>query len=353
MTDKKQTRGKLKDARKEALFAELHSLLSAGLDFSRSFELLIAGEQEPATRALLKDLYGDVIRGESLGAAFEGSRRFSPLDCGVLRIGEETGRLDECLAFLGDYYRKKIEQRRMVSSALSYPLIVLCTAVAVVAFMVLVIVPMFEQVYARMGGELPAITRAIIRFSKHFPAYLVGTLLALGALGAVLIAGKENPTQQRMLSSLLLRLPLLGNILRKNIQARFCKLLYLLVGSGVPLLRSMEMLSGIVRFYPYRKSFGEICRGLNRGERFAEGMARHEELYGIKFITLARVGEETGRLSEMLRNQGNELTRELEHRLKLLGSLLEPILILGIGILVATILIAMYLPMFKLGSVMY
>lgn len=115
----------LKDARKEAIFAELHSLLGSGLDFSRSFSLLIEGERDAQTKALLTGLYRSVVRGEALARAFERSGRFAPLDCGVLRIGEQTGRLDEALAFLADYYRKRIAQRRMISGAVSYPLIIL------------------------------------------------------------------------------------------------------------------------------------------------------------------------------------------------------------------------------------
>ena len=157
----------LKDARKEAIFAELHSLLGSGLDFSRSFSLLIEGERDAQTKALLAGLYRSVVRGEALARAFERSGRFAPLDCGVLRIGEQTGRLDEALAFLADYYRKRIAQRRTVSGAVSYPLIILFTAIVVVIFMVLVIVPMFEQVYSRMGGELPAMTRRIISLSDR------------------------------------------------------------------------------------------------------------------------------------------------------------------------------------------
>ena len=131
----------LKDARKEAIFAELHSLLGSGLDFSRSFSLLIEGERDVQTKTLLSSLYRSVVRGEALARAFERSGRFAPLDCGVLRLGEQTGRLDEALAFLADYYRKRIAQRRMVSGAVSYPLIILFTAIVVVIFMVLVIVP--------------------------------------------------------------------------------------------------------------------------------------------------------------------------------------------------------------------
>ena len=332
----------LKDARKEAIFAELHSLLGSGLDFSRSFSLLIEGERDTQTKVLLTGLYRSVVRGEALARAFERSGRFAPLDCGVLRIGEQTGRLDEALAFLADYYRKRIAQRRMISGAVSYPLIILFTAIVVVIFMVLVIVPMFEQVYSRMGGELPAMTRWIISLSRAFPTYL--TVAALAGAGSLLWwkAYGGRPCVQRFACGWLLKIPIMGDTLKKSVQARFCRLLGLLASSGVPLLQGIGMLEGIIVFYPYRVSFARIAREL---ERFAG-------LYDRRLVTQLRVGEQTGRLPEMLAREGDVLTGELEHRLRSLGNLLEPVLILLVGLLVAVILVAMYLPMFRLGGIM-
>ena len=342
----------LKDARKEAMFAELHSLLGSGLDFSRSFSLLIEGERDVQTKTLLSSLYRSVVRGEALARAFERSGRFAPLDCGVLRIGEQTGRLDEALAFLADYYRKRIAQRRMISGAVSYPLIILFTAIVVVIFMVLVIVPMFEQVYSRMGGELPTMTRWIISLSRAFPTYL--TVAALAGAGTLLwwkIYG-DRPSVQRFACGWLLKIPVVGDTLKKSVQARFCRLLGLLASSGVPLLQGIGMLEGIIVFYPYRVSFARIARELERGACLSEALESFAELYDRRLVTLLRVGEQTGRLPEMLAREGDVLTGELEHRLRSLGNLLEPVLILLVGLLVAVILVAMYLPMFRLGGIM-
>ena len=200
--------------------------------------MLIEGERDAQTKALLTGLYRSVVRGEALARAFERSGRFAPLDCGVLRIGEQTGRLDEALAFLADYYRKRIAQRRMVSGAVSYPLIILFTAIVVVIFMVLVIVPMFEQVYSRMGGELPAMTRWIISLSRAFPTYL--TVAALAGAGSLLWwkAYGDRPCVQRFACGWLLKIPLAGDTLKKSVQARFCRLLGLLASSGVPSCRA-------------------------------------------------------------------------------------------------------------------
>ena len=174
-----KTSGKLNrftDKKKYLFFSQLHSLLKSGLSFSRSFELLIENGSENES-GILQSVYNDIISGNALWTALQKSGNFSDLDCGVIRIGEETGRLDQSLEFLNNYYNKKNEQRRILTGALSYPLIILVVAALVVTFMILVVVPMFEQVYSRMGGELPQITRFIIRLSGSAPAFF--TIIAI------------------------------------------------------------------------------------------------------------------------------------------------------------------------------
>ena len=350
MTWNNETRD-IKDGKKESLFSELHSLLSSGLDFGRSFCLLIEGENDKRLKRVLESIYASVVKGQTLWESFAAGKRFSALDYGVLRIGEETGRVDESLRFLADYYHKRVEQRRLVTGAISYPLIILVTAIVVLVFMITVIVPMFEQVYARMGGELPGITRWIIDFSKKFPTYLlIGISVVIILVGYFWLNGKSDSTRS-FLSRLVLKIPLAGELIRKNYQARFCKLLYLLCSSEVPLLQGIGMFKDIITFYPYQRSFDIICEGLKRGEFFADKLGEFPHIYDRKLYTLVRVGEETNRLEEMLQKQGEDLTRELEHKLKQLGNLLEPVLIMGVGGLVAIVLISMYLPMFRLGGV--
>lgn len=346
------TKSKMTDARREVFYAELHALLTAGLDFSRAFALLIDSERYMRMKTLLERLYADMVSGAALWQAMERSGAFRPLDCGVVRIGEQTGRLPETLDFLREYYLKRAAQRKMVSSAVSYPLVILSTAVAVVAFMLAVIVPMFEQVYTRMGGELPALTRRIIALSKSFPAYAA----VIGAVGItayfILYTNRNRKEVRSWTAEILLRMPVAGAIIRKNQQAQICKLLYLLTSSGVPLLMSVGMLAEVIGFYPYSRSFVQICRRLEQGEALSAGIAAFPALYDRKLTALIRVGEETNRLPEMLRRQGESLTEELEHGIKRMGSLLEPVLILLVGMLIAIILISMYLPMFRLGGIM-
>lgn len=333
---------------KRTFFSQLQTLIRSGLSFTRAFGLMIESAR-PKEREMYGRIYGEVVSGKELWRSLETEGEFTELDRSVVRIGEETGRLVEALAFLTEYYQKREEQKRMVTSALSYPIITLSIAVIVLVFMLLVVVPMFEQVYARMGGELPAVTRRIISMSESAPAVL-GVFLLSSLL--LFVAGRTyggTEGWQRFTSGLILRLPLVSGLVRKYQVARFCRIMHLLVSSDVPILQSLNLMQGIISFYPYRRSISETCLMIERGRTLTEGMVRYEHLYGKRFLVLLKVGEETNSLEDMLLTQADETNAELEHEIRQLNNMVEPFLILGIGIIVAFVLIAMYMPMFKLG----
>lgn len=340
------------DKKKYLFFSQLHSLLKSGLSFSHSFELLLGNDGEDETRTL-QSVYNDIIAGNELWVALKKSEKFSDLDCGVIRIGEETGRLTRSLEFLNTYYSTKKEQKRILKSALSYPLIVLVVAILVVTFMILVVVPMFEQVYSRMGSELPGVTRIIIKLSGITPTIFTIIFILFVLFFSINHFYGKNERYQRVGAKVLLGLPLANNLIKMYYQSQFCQLMHLLISSNIPLLRSLQMLEDTIRFYPFNRSFGEIARKIIEGGSFGDNLGLYEELYGKKLVALIKVGEETNTLEEMLFQQATDITTELEYKLKLLGSVLEPLLILGIGIFVAFILIAMYIPMFKLGQTIH
>ena len=202
------------DKKKLTFFSQLQTLLKSGLGFSRSFSLIIDGA-EGGDRTLLEQLYNRVIAGESLWEALESEKSFSRLDSGVIRIGETTGRLHDALAFLTDYYAGKVEQKRMIVNALSYPMITLCIAAVVLVFMLMVVVPMFRQVYSRMGGELPALTEAMIRISEAMPS-----ILAVVSASAVIAYAcrkflRDSEKYRRLSSRVILKLPIAGELVKK------------------------------------------------------------------------------------------------------------------------------------------
>lgn len=333
---------------KRTFFSQLQTLIGSGLNFSRAFELIIEGAKV-RERAIYVHIYDEVVSGKELWRSLESGKYFTELDRSVVRIGEETGRLVEALGFLTEYYRKREELRRMVTSALSYPIITLSIAVVVLVFMLLVVVPMFEQVYARMGGELPAVTRHIIGMAESAPAIL-GTvsLLCLSLYGVRHLCGASE-WYQRIESGIIMKLPMVAELVRKYQLSRFSRIMHLLVSSDVPILQALYMMQGIISFYPYRKSLEDICMMIERGGTLTEGLERYEKLYGRRFIVLIKLGEETNSLGQMLLTQANDTNAELEHEIKQLNNIAEPVLILAIGIIVAFVLIAMYMPMFKLG----
>lgn len=333
---------------KRTFFSQLQTLIRSGLSFSRAFELIIEGAKTKE-KALYVRIFDEVVSGKELWRSLEADEAFTKLDRSVVRIGEETGRLVDALTFLTDYYQKREEQKRMVTSALSYPIITLSIAVVVLVFMLLVVVPMFEQVYARMGGELPAVTRQIIRMSESAPAVL-GVMVLLGLLmyGVRHMFGASDKYQS-VTSGIVIRLPLVSGLVRKYQVSRFSRIMHLLVSSDVPILHALNLMSGIITFYPYRKSIENVCLMIEKGQSLTDGMCRYANLYGKRFLVLLKVGEETNSLEQMLLTQANDTTAELEHEIKQLNNIVEPLLILCIGIIVAFVLIAMYMPMFKLG----
>ena len=333
---------------KITFFSQLQTLIRSGLSFSRAFELIIEGAKTKE-KALYVRIFDEVVSGKELWRSLEADKAFTELDRSVVRIGEETGRLVDALEFLTDYYQKREEQKRMVTSALSYPIITLSIAVIVLVFMLLVVVPMFEQVYARMGGELPAITRQIIGMSESAPAVLgIMVLLGLSMYGVRHMLGSSDKYQS-ITSGIVMRLPLVSGLIRKYQVSRFSRIMHLLVSSDIPILQALYLMRGIITFYPYRQSIEEVCRMIEKGQTLTGGMDKYENLYGKRFLVLLKVGEETNSIEQMLLTQANNTNAELEHEIKQLNNIVEPFLILAIGIIVAFVLIAMYMPMFKMG----
>lgn len=333
---------------KRMFFSQLYSLIISGLSFSKSFSLIVESSDRRHI-ALYSTIFDNVIKGNTLWQSMMDSMKFSELDYSVVRIGEETGKLPEALNFLADYYQRKEELKRMCTNALSYPVITMCIACIVLSFMLLVVVPMFEQVYTRMGGELPSVTKMIISISEHAPVFLTALSITVIIIFALKNIYKDSSTYKEWTSSAILKIPFIGELIKKYQISRFCRILYLLVISDVPLINALRLMSGIVSFYPFHVSIDTICLRLEHGETFADGLNKYISLYGKKAVTLLKVGEETGSLGNMLFNLGNDMENDLQYSIRQLNNIIEPMLILFIGIVVAFILIAMYMPMFKLG----
>ena len=337
-----------------ALFTrQLATLVQAAMPLETCLQAVSEQSEKLHVKSLGMALRSRIQEGYTLSDSLrEHPRVFDSLFCSMVAAGEKSGHLDVVLNRLADYTEQRQRLKSRLLQAMLYPLVLLVVATGVVTILLTAVVPKIIEQFDHLGHALPASTRMLIAMSDALQAsgvYWLAGLLGLLVLGQRLL---KNPAMRLRWDKTLLRLPVAGAIIRKNHQAQFCKLLCLLCTSGVPLLTGVGMLADVIGFYPYRQSFTSICRGLEQGELFSACVARFPGLYDRKLTALIRVGEETNRLAEMLRRQGESLTDELEYGIKRMGSLLEPALILLVGLLVAIILISMYMPMFRLGGIM-
>lgn len=337
---------------KQEVFAQMHILLDAGLDMSKVFEIMLEEYSDKRKEyELLLRLFEDVVNGDTLKDAMMKSGEFNELDINVVGVGESSGRLSYTIYFLSEYYMKKVSQSKALRSALSYPVMILCFSIIVLTFMLIVIVPTFSQVYSRMGGELPALTKMLILVSSNAPVILLISVVSL-LLAISLCWSQRNSRTYRMIqSSILMSVPFISHITKIESQCTYCRLMYLLSSSGVPLLESLKMVSGSMTVIHYREAVISMCDRIRYGASLSSCMSAFPSLFTKQLISMVHVGEESNRLGDMFNRSADMLAENLDSSFKSLSTYIEPLMIIVIGGIVAIILIAMYLPMFRLGMV--
>lgn len=342
-------RKKLEDKKKEALYLELSILLSAGVDIKSSLEIITAEQKKKKDKELFENIQQRILKGSALSEAMEVTGMFSSYEIFSLKIGEETGKISTILHELSLYFKNKIKQKRQAISALTYPLIVLSTSVAVLTFMLNVIVPMFTEVFKRFGGELPFLTRMVIRASDFFGDYFWMGLFILLGTSAVFFTQKEKLWFRKGASSFLLRVPILGELIRKIFLARFCHSMNLLLSSRIPLLRALGLVKQMIRFYPLESAIESIEKDILQGLPLYKSLSQHP-VFHHRLVSLVKVGEEVNKLDEFFAKISDQYTEDIDHQTKVLSTFLEPLMLVFLGLIVGIILVAMYLPMFQLGS---
>jgi type IV pilus assembly protein PilC len=339
----------LSDARKERLFRELHLLLHAGVDPRSVLDLLLKAQKDDAARRIMSAVREGVMRGQLLSTAMEGGGAFTEYEVQSIRIGEESGRLPPVCLQLADHHAEHLKLMRMVRQAFAYPAFILCITLGVVFFMMNVVVPMFAQVFARSGAELPALTQHVLSVSAFLRDtwYILLMLLVGVALGLVLV--RKNSTWLVWSERIGLRLPVLGPLRHRALLARFCKSMAFLLHSGSPLDRALELSERMSTSPRLRAALASIRTQVIRGSSLQQAMAQHAVFDG-QLVAMIGVAEEVKQLDTMFARLGERYAADVQHRTAILGSVLEPATILVIACLVGTVLVAMYLPMFKLST---
>jgi type IV pilus assembly protein PilC len=340
---------KFSDKRKERFYSELHTLLNAGVDIRTAFELLTEESEKKEERELFGGILKNIVAGYTLPEAAEKSGKFSSYEFYSLRIGEESGRMSHVLKDLSEYYAKKIKQKRKVKAALSYPVIVISVAFLAVGFMLRFVVPMFADMLHRFGSELPGITQIIIDMSEWVSKYGAWILLAMISICVLVWSQRKQEWFRSISSRIVSRIPYVGKIAQKVYVERFAHAMHLLLASKTNLVDALELVQKMVGYYPIEKSLENIRAEILKGASLHECLGKFP-VYPKRMVSLIRVAEEVNQLDKMFEKISSQLSDEIEHETTVMGSIIEPVMILFLGVMVSVILVAMYLPMFKLGS---
>jgi len=298
---------------------------------------------------LFSKIKSKVIAGASLSEAMEETKMFSAYEFYSLQIGEESGQLTEVLKELSFFFSKKIQQRRQIISALSYPLIVFFASFGAIFFMLKFVVPMFADVFKRFKGELPYFTKLIIRLSDVFSEYSLYFILSIVAIVVFLYYNRATIWFRKYSAEVLLRTPIVKDMIRKIYLARFCQSMNLLIGAKIPLITAIDLVQKMIGFYPIEISLETVKKDIMKGDSLHNSLSKFK-IYNKRMISLIKVAEEVNKMDTMFSKLSKQYSDEVEHQTSLLSSLIEPVMILFLGILVAVILVAMYLPMFQMGS---
>ncbi|MCW3787899.1 type II secretion system F family protein [Plebeiibacterium sediminum] len=339
----------LTDKIKEVFYSELVILMTAGLDLKLALDLIVQEEKKEKVKNIYYLISQKILHGLSLSEAIKDQPEFGQYEFYSIKIGEESGSLVLVLEELSLFFRKKVKQKKQIISAISYPAMIFITALGAVFFMMNFIVPLFADAFKRFNSDLPTLTKAVIYLSDQFRNYWYLIPISVGLI-VVLVRMFRNEEWYRKYSGiLLLRIPVIGKLMQKIYLASFCQSMSLMTSAKTPLVQSLELVSKMIGLYPYEKALISIREGLYHGKPLNELMLDYP-IFDSRMVSLIKVGEETNRLDSIFKRLYDQYTEETDHQTTVMSSLLEPMLIIVVGGMVALLLVAMYLPMFKLGG---
>ncbi|AWB09683.1 type IV pilus assembly protein PilC [Thermodesulfobium acidiphilum] len=332
-----------------AIFSrQFATLVAAGVPITRTLNTLKSQTKKKAFRDIIDDVLKRVEGGESLARALERhSNVFNKLYTSLIRAGEASGSLDVILARIASYLEKEMALRNQIKQAVSYPIFVLTIALALTAFLLMFIVPMFAGFLTGLGAKLPLMTLIIVNASQFMIHNFIWIVLVI--IGGVFLFIKllSNPVGREMFDLMVFRLPIFGPLYMKIECSRFARTFGSMTRSGVPILTSLEIIEGILMSVVLKKGIRFVHDSVKRGQTIADSM-RKTDKFPMVLVEMIAIGEETGHLDEMLDKSADYYDDEVETTVKALSSMLEPAMIVIIGGIVGFIVIAMYLPIFSL-----
>jgi type IV pilus assembly protein PilC len=331
---------------------QLAAMLNAGLPIVRSLTVLEEEMSEAYFREVIRAVRSELEGGSSFGAALgKFPRVFNRLYTNLVVAGEQSGNLDDVLKRLAQYMDNMLRLLRKIRGALAYPAVLVLVTIAVVTLLMVKVIPVFEDVYGSAGVDLPGPTMVVIAISRFLRLNLLAIFGGLAVLAVAANWFYRTPAGRKVVHRLSLRIPIIGELIRKNLLARVGRTLSVLVASGVPMLTALGLVRQAAGNVLIEEALANSAKQIERGESLSAALRSSGSFSGM-FIQMVSAGEETGKLPEMLSNVADFYENEVNVMADMLSTLLEPIFIVGVGATIGAIVVAMYLPIFRLGKVL-
>jgi len=335
-----------------AVFArQLATMMSAGVPLVQAFEIVGRGHENPSMQELILGIKTDIESGSTLAESLEKRPLyFDKLFCNLVAAGEKAGILESLLHKIAVYKEKTEALKGKVKKAMFYPVAVIIVAFVITAILLVFVIPQFEDLFKGFGSELPGLTVMVINLSKAFQKYWLMIFGSLGVIFFILQKVYQKSTQfQLLMDKLSLKLPVMGEIATKSIIARFARTLSTMFTAGVPLVEAMESVAGAAGNKIYYAAIMKIREDISSGQQLQTSI-RQTELFPNMVIQMVAIGEEAGALDKMLGKVADFYEEEVDNLVDALTSLMEPMIMAFLGVVIGGLVVAMYLPIFKMGQ---
>jgi type IV pilus assembly protein PilC len=330
---------------------QLATMMKSGVPLLQSFDIVGKGHSNPAVARLLMDIKNEVETGNSLTTAFRKyPLYFDALFCNLVAAGEQAGILDSLLDRLATYKEKILAIKSKIKSALFYPISIIVVAFIITAVIMIFVIPAFKDLFTSFGADLPGPTLFVMAVSDFFVSYWYIIFPGIGGgLWFFFYTWKRSKKMQATMDRLVLRLPVFGDVIRKAPIARWTRTLSTMFAAGVPLVEALESVGGAAGNHVYYEATRRIQNEVSTGTSLTAAM-QNSEVFPNMVIQMVSIGEESGSLDGMLGKVADFFEREVDDAVEALSSLMEPMIMVVLGTLIGGMVIAMYLPIFKMGQ---
>ena len=345
-------KGKITDKDITLFTRQLATMMKAGVPLLQAFDIVGKGHSNPAVAKLLGDIKADVETGSSLSASFRKyPLYFDALFCNLVGAGEQAGILDTLLDRLATYKEKIMAIKGKIKSALFYPISIIVVAFVITAVIMIFVIPAFKELFDGFGADLPAPTLIVMAISTFFVSYWWAIFGAIGGgFWFFFYTWKRSEKMQSTMDRLMLKLPVIGAIIRKATIARFSRTLSTMFSAGVPLVEALDSVAGAAGNRVYYDATKRIQSEISTGTSLTVAM-QNTNVFPNMVLQMTAIGEESGALDSMLSKVADFYEAEVDDAVDAMSSLMEPVIMVVLGVLIGGLVIAMYLPIFKMGQV--